>query len=65
MVQIYGEMGVAMFVGLSFIIVAIVVSAWIGRWQQRLQVEILACKSLRIKTLNELINGIKVTYIYT
>ncbi|XP_052767473.1 multidrug resistance-associated protein 1-like isoform X2 [Mya arenaria] len=65
MIQIWGQMGIAMFAGLAFVVVAIIINSIIGRCQQSLQVEILAFKSLRIKILNEVINGIKVLKMYS
>ena len=47
--------------GLAVVIIAIVVNACLGVLQQKLQKQILALKASRVKILNELIGGIKVS----
>ena len=49
--------------GLAVVIIAIVVNACLGVLQQKLQKQILALKASRVKILNELIGGIKVSQL--
>ena len=63
MAQLWLFMGIAMLGGLAVVVLATIINGYLGRLQQRLQKQILALKGKRIKILNEVINGIKVSLL--
>ena len=60
----WGQIGIAALAGVSIVILAIPVNAFIASITRKLQLEQMKNKDKRIKLMNEILSGIKVIKLY-
>ena len=61
LVFLYLTMGPSIFAGFGVMVFMIPVNAFLATWSRKLQVKQMALKDSRIKLVNEVLNGIKVS----
>lgn len=61
---IYRELGVAAFAGLAIMLCIIPINGWIAKISRKLQQKQMKQKDERVKTMSEILNGIKVIKLY-
>ena len=60
LIFLYITLGPSIFAGFAVMLLMIPLNIWLGSWSKRLQVKQMEHKDLRIKIVNEVLNGIKV-----
>ena len=61
---IYQEIGPAIFVGLAILLVTTPIMFFLGKYDQQFYITLMALKDKRIKSMNEILSGIKVLKLY-
>ena len=63
LVFLYLTMGPSIFAGFAVMVLMIPLNALLATWSRKLQVKQMALKDSRIKLVNEILNGMKVSYL--